>query len=94
MRYTILAILFFFGSLLTAQVGVNTDTPSQALDVAGKIQLADDDTPPERGTIRFNDRTNEFEGYDGTEWKVLSLDKSSDTPTGPIPTEVLVLPSP
>lgn len=68
-----------------AQVGVNTDTPSQALDVMGKIQIADDATAPERGTIRFNDTTSEFEGYDGTEWKVLSMDKTGGTPTAPIP---------
>lgn len=85
MRHSFLVLLFAISSLLTAQVGVNTDAPSQTLDVAGKIQIADDATPPERGTIRFNDATSEFEGYNGTEWKVLSLDKSSDTPTGPIP---------
>jgi hypothetical protein len=85
MRYSFLVLLLSITSLLTAQVGVNNPTPSQALDVVGKIQLSDDEKPPERGTIRFNDRTSEFEGYNGTEWKVLSLDKSSDTPTGPIP---------
>ncbi|WP_020567655.1 hypothetical protein [Neolewinella persica] len=85
MRSSSLILLIFFSSLLTAQVGVNTPTPSQALDVMGKIQVSDDATPPERGTIRFNDQTSEFEGYNGREWKVLSLDKSSDTPTGPIP---------
>jgi hypothetical protein len=85
MRFFVLILLLALTNALTAQVGVNTPSPSQALDVAGKIQVADDETPPERGTIRFNDRTSEFEGYNGTEWKVLSLDKSSDTPTGPIP---------
>jgi len=78
-------LLFCLSGLLTAQVGVNNPSPSQALDVAGKIQVADDATPPERGTIRFNDATSEFEGYNGTEWKVLSMDKSGSAPTAPIP---------
>lgn len=85
MRFSILALLFTLSSTLSAQVGVNTQSPSQALDVAGKIRVADDAMPPDRGTIRFNAQNREFEGYDGTEWKILSLTKSSDTPTAPIP---------
>lgn len=81
MRNSILILFLAFGSFLTAQVGVNTPTPSQALDVAGKIQIADDAIPPERGTIRFNAQNSEFEGYNGVEWKILSMDKSSDTTT-------------
>ena len=82
--FTCLLALLFLGTTAHAQVGVNTTTPTQTLDVNGKLKVADDNTPPEKGTIRFNDTTDEFEGYDGTEWKVLSLEKSSGAPSDPI----------
>lgn len=75
MRYVIFMFLFCVCNFLFAQ----------SLEVTGKIRVADDNTPPASGTIRFNALTSEFEGYNGAEWKVLSLDESSDTPTGPIP---------
>ena len=78
------SLLFAVTFSLGAQVGVNNPNPSQALDVNGKIQVSDDNTAPEKGTIRFNDTTDEFEGYDGTEWKILSLEKSSGAPSDPI----------
>ncbi|OAV43154.1 hypothetical protein [Lewinella sp. 4G2] len=85
MLRTLFAFLFLTVSIsLCAQVGVNNSNPSQALDVNGKIQVSDDNTPAEKGTIRFNDATDEFEGYDGTEWKILSLEKSSGAPSDPI----------
>ena len=54
--------------VLTAQVGINTTDPKQALDVNGKIQIADDAAPETEGSIRFNPVTSDFEGYNG-EWK-------------------------
>lgn len=60
-----------------AQVGVNNDTPTQTLDVNGKIKVSDDATAPESGTIRFNDGNGTFEGYDGAEWTSLT-----NSPTG------------
>ena len=53
---------------LGAQVGVNNPNPTQALDVAGKIKLADDGTAPSAGTIRYEAGEAEFQGYDGTAW--------------------------
>lgn len=83
------AFLFFltttlFSATVVAQVGVNNSNPSQALDVAGKIKLADDKMDPSEGTIRFNNATKEFEGYNGTEWLVLSVEKSGGAPTEPV----------
>lgn len=69
----ILVSLVFF-SYLPAQVGINNPSPSQALDVAGKIKVGNDDTAPEAGTIRYNRSTNTFEGFDGTEWSVFNAD--------------------
>jgi hypothetical protein len=50
------------------KVGVSTTTPSQALDVAGKLKLSDDNTVPQPGTVRWNAATGDFEGYNGIEW--------------------------
>lgn len=84
MRNFTFFLLIFSTSLSYAQVGINNDTPNQALDVEGKIRVSDDATAPDRGTIRFNSGSGEFEGYDGVAWKVLSLEKSGGAPTDPI----------
>ena len=85
-KYALLLLTaFFVAQLGLAQVGVNESNPTQTLDVNGKIKVGDDATAPERGTIRFNDATDEFEGYDGTEWKVLSTEAKSGTPSDPVP---------
>ncbi|PHI19133.1 hypothetical protein CEQ90_14575 [Lewinellaceae bacterium SD302] len=70
----IFSLTFVLG--LTGQVGVNNPNPSQALDVGGKIQISDDAATPEEGTIRWNNSNDDFEGYDGDDWK--SLTESSD----------------
>ena len=55
-------------------VGINTITPSVSLDISGTdaIQvpkgLTSDRPTPASGMFRFNTTTNEFEGYNGTEW--------------------------
>lgn len=49
-------------------VGVGTSNPSQKLDVHGKIKVGDDAQAPEEGTVRYNVATNNFEGYNGSEW--------------------------
>ena len=45
---------------LTAQVGINTDDPQQALEVDGKIALGDDNRPATEGTLRYNTQTKQF----------------------------------
>ncbi|GLR18809.1 FG-GAP repeat protein [Portibacter lacus] len=50
------------------KVGINNISPSQAMDVAGKIKLGDDNTLPEEGTIRWNASIKDFEGFNGSEW--------------------------
>jgi hypothetical protein len=57
------------------QVGINMGligSPSQTLDVNGKIKVADDEYAPEEGTIRWNDEKGDFEGYDGSKWLSLT----------------------
>lgn len=81
-------LLIFTAANLSAQVGINTDDPEQALDVQGRISVADDNTPATEGAIRFNQSTRQFEGYDGTEWSTFDNEpqlSGGAIPTGAIP---------
>lgn len=80
---TLLLLLLLPIGILISQIGVNTTTPEQALDVNGKIRLADDATAPSDGTLRYYGRTGNFEGYSDGQWKNLS--KSAAGPTNPEP---------
>lgn len=80
---TILALLTIMA--LNAQVGVNNPNPEQALDVNGKVKITDDATAPTAGTIRYTTVSDDFEGYNGTQWKSLTEQKSSGTPSDPVP---------
>lgn len=84
MRFFTFILLLLIGNFLQAQVGVGTDTPSQELDVDGKIKISNDGRTPTAGTIRYSSFNNDFEGYDGTEWKSLTEQKSSGTPSDPV----------
>ena len=70
---------------LTAQVGVNNADPQQALDVGGKVKIADDGETPTAGTLRYNAADGQFEGHDGRGWSNLSASATGPLPTGPIP---------
>jgi hypothetical protein len=83
MRYFTLLCFLFFSLACFAQVGVNNATPEQALDVNGKIKLTDDSTAPSAGTLRYNAGEDDFEGYNGSEWK--SLTTSGAGPGSPVP---------
>jgi len=67
--------LFWLNGIAGQNVGINTTVPVEKLDVNGKIKLGDDSTTSGAGTIRWNAATNDFEGYNGTEW--LSLTRSN-----------------
>lgn len=85
MRFLTLSLLLLATTLLQAQVGVGTDTPNQELDVDGKIRISNDGRTPTAGTIRYTTVSDDFEGYDGTQWKSLTAQKSSGTPSNPVP---------
>ena len=70
--YLLTLLLAALTTSATAQVGVNNPTPTQTLDVNGKVKIADDATAPEAGTLRYNAAEAEFEGHDGTQWSPLS----------------------
>lgn len=50
-------------------IGIGNLSPAQKLEVSGKIKIADDLNTPTAGTIRYNATLQDFEGYNGTEWK-------------------------
>jgi hypothetical protein len=50
-------------------VGINTSAPAAALDVAGKIRIADDNKPAFAGMIKYDEDKSEFLGFNGGLWK-------------------------
>lgn len=66
----------------TGNIGINTVAPVQKLDVNGKIKLNDDATAPVAGTIRWNSTTNDFEGFNGSEWLSFTNTKRGTIGTG------------
>lgn len=85
MRLLTFSLLLLVGGFLPAQVGIGTATPSQELEVVGKIKISNDGRTPTAGTIRYTTVTDDFEGYDGTQWKSLTEPESSGTPSNPVP---------
>tara|TARA_R110002049_G_scaffold95397_1_gene234253 strand:- start:121 stop:777 length:657 start_codon:yes stop_codon:yes gene_type:complete len=68
-----------------SQVGINTDSPSQALDVNGKVKIGNDGSTPSAGTIRYNNTENDYEGYNGSQWNSLTNQNFGPLPSNPIP---------
>lgn len=61
-------------------IGYNAETPTQTLDISGKIKVSNDFTTPTPGTIRFNETANAFEGYIAeTGWVTLGAKKMEKT---------------
>ena len=85
MRYLLLPFFLLLSLILVAQVGVNTADPQQALDVNGKIRLADDPTTPLDGTMRFSATEGEFQGFSGGQWNSFSTVSGSGLPKGAEP---------
>ena len=78
-RY-ILLCLFLLPLAVLAQVGVNTSQPKQALDVNGKVGIGDDAKSPTAGTLRYNQSQDDFEGFDGKDWKSFTESSSDGLP--------------
>ncbi|WP_298904208.1 hypothetical protein [uncultured Psychroserpens sp.] len=63
------------------RIGIVNAEPEQKLDVNGKIKIADDNTTPTEGTMRYNSVTKNFEGYDGNNWVILNNNPSFNVTT-------------
>lgn len=50
-------------------IGIGNFSPSQRLEVNGKIKIADDGNTSTAGTIRYNNILKDFEGFDGSVWQ-------------------------
>ena len=74
------AVCFLFIVFAKAQnVGIGTNSPAQKLDVNGKVKLGDDANAPQSGTIRWNNATSDFEGFNGSSWLSLTQKNSSSS---------------
>ncbi len=56
-------------------VAINREVATQTLDVNGNLRIGMSNDVPLAGTVRWNDATKTFEGYDGEKW--LNLSSSS-----------------
>jgi hypothetical protein len=52
-------------------VGIGTSTPAQMLEISGKLKLGNDVNVATGGELRYNGANQDFEGYDGANWKSL-----------------------
>ena len=52
--------------------GVGTTIPLAQWDVAGELRISDSGRPPRAGMIRWNNTTEDFEGYNGNQWLSLT----------------------
>jgi hypothetical protein len=73
---TILISICLNVSVYSQNVGIGTSSPSEALDVNGAIKIGANSAPgTQAGTIRWNEETQDFEGFTGTKWKSLTREK-------------------
>ena len=71
-RQGILLIMIF----LVPFIPVNMFSQNEQMHtIEGKLQIGDDGAAPTEGTIRYNDETNDFEGWNGSEWKSFTFDQ-------------------
>ncbi len=57
-------------------IGVGISNPESELDVSGIIKIGNNSRPAKAGMIRWNDETEDFEGYNGTNWVSLTKVKN------------------
>lgn len=69
-------LVHFSNEITSPRVGVNETIPEATLDVGGAIKIGSDVSAPEAGTIRWNESSQDFEGYTGSAW--LSLTKNTE----------------
>ncbi|MBL0333955.1 MAG: hypothetical protein IPP73_01075 [Chitinophagaceae bacterium] len=77
MKFFFLLLMAITVTAAAQNTGINTTTPSQALDVNGKLQVGNDAATPTPGTIRFNSLLKDFEGFNGLQWLSLTASYSN-----------------
>ena len=65
-------------------VGIGTSSPTQKIDIAGKIKIGNDNQTGTEGTIRYNSSNKYFEGFDGTNWVAFNANNSPTLPQSAI----------
>ncbi len=68
-------VLHYSNVIPITKVGVNQESPSQTMDINGKLKVGNDNAIPNAGTIRWNQANADFEGFNGTDW--VSFTKSN-----------------
>ena len=54
-------------------IGIGNENPIEKLEVDGAIRISNSNDPtPDAGTIRWNNATQDFEGFTGSTWKSLT----------------------
>lgn len=59
-------------------VAINKSAPTQTLDVNGAIRIGENTTTPFKGTLKWNETSNELQGYDGTKWESVKTRKLNE----------------
>lgn len=73
---TTAVLLFLVTTIFSQNVGIGTNNPIEKLDVNGGIKIGAT-TNTTKGTIRWNETKNDFEGYNGTAWVSLTGSKGT-----------------
>lgn len=88
----IMPFLLLSSSFTYAQnIGIGINNPQQKLEVNGAIKIADNNAvAPVKGTMRWNDNKNDFEGFNGFQWVSLTGGRGGvgDTINYALPTHV------
>jgi hypothetical protein len=74
--FSILIMLSATNLSISQNVGIGTNTPTEKLDVNGGIKIGNTNNTA-KGTIRWNESKNDFEGYNGTAWVSLTGGKGN-----------------
>ncbi len=64
------------------KVGIGVNSPTQKLEVDGKIKIGNDDEAPSEGTQRYNSELKDMEFYNGSKWISMTKGEYVQKPKG------------
>lgn len=86
MKATQIILPFFLLSIkfsAAQNIGIGVTAPQQKLEVNGAVKIGSNDAiTPVKGTMRWNNATNQFQGFDGSSWINFGAAGSSNTGIG------------